>query len=406
MARTDADKLKNQIVVRQPSDFLPSIDSTKEYFIDGIIDMGNISIEVPATGIELKGYSFDTSKLISSADNYTMFTSPVGGSGNVLGASYAIEVTGTNSQVYDLKSATGFDAFEFSMVNYNDCTSLGVIDSYRQGLEVGTGRFWGTPTLTLEGTWLGGYRITTSIVRGLDPAMNAPLFQAGGGFTMESRFLTDINIDLGATASLLDFSNSNFPNPSTLQLHGTIISRNGVIDAEDTTIVPNITNKELASEFLSNQGLPNTFVGGMNEVTVEIETVINTAWVYEFLDGTWTSSDLQHFDSPANGQLRHLGNNPREYKIQGDLTIDWPANNELDVRIRKFNSSSSTFETVYIQRRQVNNIVGGRDVAFYTLLTNVILDQNDYIFLEVANIDGTQNVTVENGGFIQVETRG
>ena len=40
-----------------------------------------------------------------------MFTSPIGGSGNVLGQDYAVEVTGSNSQVYDLVSATGNDAF-------------------------------------------------------------------------------------------------------------------------------------------------------------------------------------------------------------------------------------------------------------------------------------------------------
>jgi hypothetical protein len=53
------------------------------------------------------------------------------------------------------------------------------------------------------------------------------------------------------------------------------------------------------------------------------------------------------------------------------------------------------FVDIFIQIRQVNNIVGGRDVAFYTILSNVILDKNDYIYLEVANIDGTGDVTLE-----------
>ena len=63
----------NIVIVRKASD-LTNIDSSKEYFLDGIIDMGTQSIEVPATGMTLRGYSFDLSGLTSSEDNYTMFT--------------------------------------------------------------------------------------------------------------------------------------------------------------------------------------------------------------------------------------------------------------------------------------------------------------------------------------------
>ena len=29
--------------------------------------------------------------------------------------------------------------------------------------------------------------------------------------------------------------------------------------------------------------------------------------------GTWASSDLQHFDSPASNELRHLGEDPKDF---------------------------------------------------------------------------------------------
>ena len=63
------------------------IDSTKEYFLDGIIDMGTTQITVPTTGMTIRGYSFDLSGLTSSEDNYTMFISEsiAIGSGNLLG---------------------------------------------------------------------------------------------------------------------------------------------------------------------------------------------------------------------------------------------------------------------------------------------------------------------------------
>ena len=140
---------ENRIIVTQASDLSGMLDSTKQYFIDGVIDMGSQSIEVPQGGLTLSGYSFDLSKLTSSEAAYTMFTSPVGGSGNLLGMDYAIEATGVGSQVYDLVSDTGFNAFEFTRINYNNCSSLGSIDNYRQGLEIGTGRFGGKPELTL-----------------------------------------------------------------------------------------------------------------------------------------------------------------------------------------------------------------------------------------------------------------
>ena len=154
--------IQNSIVVNQSnvSTTLGGvIDSTKQYFIDGIVDLGTTQITVPPTGITLKGYSFDISGLTSSEDNYTMFISEsiAIGSGNVLGSDYLVSVTGAASKVYELYDATGFNAFEFQRVNYNDCTSLGDIYDYRQGLEDGTGRFGGSPSLTLHGLWRGWF---------------------------------------------------------------------------------------------------------------------------------------------------------------------------------------------------------------------------------------------------------
>jgi len=357
------------------------IDSTKEYFLDGIIDIGATQITIPAGGIEIAGFSFNISGLTSSEDNYTMFISDVGGSGDVLGTNYLIEVSGVNSQVYDLVDVDGFHAFECQIINYNNCTSLGEITDYRQGLEIGTGRFGGSPSLTMSGTWLGGFRVTTSIVRSLDPAMTDPLFKTGAGLSINSRFLTDINIDLPTLAAFADFAPVNFVNPSTFQIQSALFTRNGVSDATDTNICPNITESDLQSSWVDNIGLTNTFVGGTLTVTSETTTVIGSSGVFETLLATWTVSDEQHFDVPASGQLRHLGDNPREFVFIGDFTVDSNPNNELTIRLKKWDDSAASFVTVFDQTRQVNSLVGGRDVAFFTIFTNVTLDRNDYIFL-------------------------
>ena len=238
--------LQNRIVVTQDNVATTlggTIDSTKQYFLDGIIDMGTTQITVPPTGMTIIGLSFDISGLISSENSYTMFVSEsiAIGSGNLLGADYFVSVTGAGSKVYELYDATGFNAFEFQRINYNDCTSLGDIYDYRQGLESGTGRFGGSPSLTLHGIWLGGFRITTSIVRGLSSAMTEPLFKAGTLFQMNSRFLTDINCDLPALAPFCDFIPADFPNESTVQFKGVIMTRDGVSNSGDTNITPNLS---------------------------------------------------------------------------------------------------------------------------------------------------------------------
>lgn len=396
-------EINTTVIVRQASDF-GVIDSSKVYLIDGVIDMGTTSIEIPSGGISIIGFTFDVSKLISSAAGYTMFTSPIGGSGNVIGMDYAIEVTGTTSQVYDLVGDTGFEAFEFSRINYNDCTSLGTIDTYRQGLESGTGRFGGTPELTLEGTWVGGYFIDTSIVRGLTDGAYS-LYKAGVSFSMASRFRSNQNLDLNANVAFFDFSPSNFVNPSTVQLEGCLVTRNSVQDATDTTIIPNMPVGDIVSNFMGNIGLPNTFVGGMLNITTEVATTIGSSSTFFDLAGTWAASDLQHFDSPSNGQLRHLGTTPREYKLTADLTVESNTNNEIAIRVRKWDDSAASFIDVFTQTRQVNALVGTRDVAFFTLRIGLTLDQNDYIFLQVANNSAANDATVETDSFYTIEER-
>jgi len=398
--------LVNQIIVTQANveDTLGGvIDSTKEYFIDGVIDMGLTQITVPPTGMTLKGYSFDISGLTSSEDNYTMFISEsiVIGSGNLLGVDYFIEVTGTSSKVYELYDATGFNAFEFSRVNYIDCTSLGDIYDYRQGLESGTGRFGGSPSICLHGLWRGGYRTSTSITRSMSDTTTEPLFKAGTLFQMNSRFLTDMNVDLGDLQPLLDFSDINFPNSSTLELRDVILTRNSLIVPNDANITPNIEASNLSCSWKGNNGVPNTFVGAIATVTTEVLTTLSFN-VPSVLNGTITTSDLQHFDSPANGQLRHLGSNPREYTINFDFVLEGGQNDDYRIELVKNDGVDSV---IHQQTRVINNLSGGRDVAYFTGLANAILNKDEYLFWQVTNLSDGSNCTLELDSSWSVEER-
>jgi len=386
-----------------------TIDSTKIYFLDGIIDMGSTQITVPATGISIKGDSFDISGLISSQNNYTMFISATvggdgGGSGNVLGADYFISILGAGSKVYEIYDDTGFNAFEFARINYIDCTDLGDIYNYRQGLEEGTGRFGGSPSLTLHGLWRGGYRITTSIVRGLSGMMTKPLFKEGLIFQMNSRFLTDINCDLPTLAPFCDFKTFNFPNPSTVQLKGAIFTRDDAFNPSDTNILPNLTASDLACDWDNNVGIPNTFVGGALNNETEVQTVIVNQGEAVDLNGTFATIDLQHFDSPANGRLRHIGINPREFIVNWDFLIDGKDNDNYELFLIKIDTQANV-TVEYAQVRTVNNFQGGRDVGIWSGQTSVILNQNDIVFWQIANLLDNDNCTLEQDSSWSVKER-
>ena len=392
--------LNNQIIVRQASDF-GTIDSTKEYFIDGIVDMASISINVPAGGINIVGYNFNLSKLISSSNSYTLIT----GGGDVIIHDIGIEITGTSSKVYGITGVSGFEAVELSMVNFNNCSSCGVIDNYRQGLYNGCGWFGGSPNLELKGAWLGGFRLSTCIVRSLSSGMTGALFEAGLAFTMQSRFLTDINCDLPVNASLLSFAPSNFPNSSTVQLKNTIVTRNGVINPLDSNLTPNLPASSLSSDFVDNLGLVNTLFGSKTTCTVESTTSIITINVFETLGGTFTPSELVHFDSPNNGELRHISNQPRDYLMFGDLHLTGSSGDLINIRIiKKF--ANATTATAFQQGRVVQPVTGASpDFVEFNIAANVTLDFNDSVYMEVSNASGTDNVTLTLGSYLFLTNR-
>ena len=377
------------------------IDSTKDYFIDGTITITGVEIEVPVGGLTMTGYGNDLSMLICTDDNCTVFKSPVGGSGSVLQSGISIEVSGANSKVYELVSSAGFSVFAANNVAWQNCTSLGSLDNYLQGLETRTTRTGGQPELELIGAWGRGYAVRTSTVFNLTDGTYS-IYKAGLAFVMQSRFSSDVNLTLPTGASFFDFSDTNFPNSSTLDIRDTIITRNGLIVPNDALLTPNISASNLSCSWKGNNGLPNTFVGAIATITTEIETVISAVDTPAVLLGTVTTSDLQHFDSPANGQLRHLGSNPREYTVNFDFVLDGASNAEYKIELVKDDGATSV---VYQQTRVINNLQGGRDVAYYSGLANIVLNKDEFVYWQVTNLTSGSNCTLENDGSWSVEER-
>ena len=140
-------------------------------------------------------------------------------------------------------------------------------------------------------------------------------------------------------------------------------------------------------------------------VTAEVLTTIVSDGVYVDLAGPFTTDTLAHFDSPSNGQLRHLGDSPREYQIGGQFVIEGTANDVVAIKAVVFRSATTSFEDAKIQRRVVNALQGGRNIAYYVYFDNITLNINDYVKIQVANMSDTTDVTAELDSFFTVEAR-
>jgi len=399
------DNYNGLIIVRHPIQ-LQNPRSDVVYFIDGVIDFTGTgySITVPVDGLTIEGHGVNISRLKCSDNNYDLFVSPPGGSGDLFTSKLTVEVTGANSRVLALTDSDGFHAVECERINYQSCTSLGYLDGYRQALEINTGRFGGTPELELIGNWIGGYRISTSILRAISDI--TALFKAGTGFVFNGRFITDINADMPTNGALFDFSELNVANNESLIIDGAFVTRNGVLNASDTSLYPNIDHKSNKSNWGNNTGMPNTkkYIKGV--CTVEAVTALSGQVVGTYLPlaGTLTvSADEQvQFSSPQNGWFRlETGNGL--YGFGGTVQVKGTAGDLVDVRVTKSIDDGVSFSIVinHIQH-EIPNFSGPNDFATYSINFNSELKDGDIVRLEVENNTAARDVTMLSDSFFIV----
>ena len=176
-------------------------------------------------------------------------------------------------------------------------------------------------------------------------------------------------------------------------------------NTDDVNYFTGIGHADLDAEFRNNKGLSNTFVGGKLSLTTEIATTIVTINTPVLLAGTYTASTLEHFDVPASGQLRHIGDDPRDYRVSVYVQVEGTAADDITVHLMKYDASAATASIIDSKTRQILNLTGANDYADFSMLDFVILDINDYIYLEVENNTGTGNVTASLTSTITVEER-
>lgn len=382
----DDQVLSLRVVVKDESQ-LQDIDSTKEYFIDGEVEITQ-PIVVPSGGILLNGYGASLSRLKSTTNNLTMFTSPVGGSGDVNAQKITIEVSGTGSRVFAITADTGLEAAEFTDVNFENCTSRGYIDGYRQGLESNIALFGGTPTLEFRGTWLGGFRIDTLIARGLINS-NYSLYTSDASQVFNTRFGGNPNIELPSNVKAFTFIAGNFAQDGLLQISGANFQGTG-------TVFGGIDHTNTRVKVKDSVGVTSTYVGGFWNLTTQTATTFSASNTYTKSLGTTTYGNLVWFtNGGGNNTLTDnttVGIDTKVYFI-GSFTGGNAV--EYGIKIRQWDDSATQYIDLAETFFTTNGGGAGNRAENVAMCTSYFsMSKNDRIEMWVKNSTGTSSLTM------------
>lgn len=394
----------SMVIVKSAADLSGTLDSTKHYMIDGEIDMGNISIEVPEGGLSISGLNGgrDTSVLYSSENNYTMFTSPSGSySGDFLCKSMTMYVTGTNSKLFDLDNDNNNGSFEVSGVNFGGfgsvyCTELGELTSYRQFF-INFGGFYNVKDgLTFNGDW-SGLVITDSNALGSDAYT---LIKEGTALEFSGSIRSNANFgatsgSLNSSSVFMDFDEGNILSKGGLSL---INFRTSVDDA-----LPNIASSSSYVRFRNCDGIRNTYVGGQWYISSTATTTISTVSVPVKIEGNTTYSDLQWFTQTTDNALIYDGDQLIEIEVKGNLSFTGTNGDVINIYVRQWDDSASSYIDLSETAGSTFNSSGRAEgVAFNAIGA---LSNNDRVEIWVENDTAARNVTAQLNGYVVVSER-
>lgn len=382
------------ILVEEPSDLSGDLRSDAVYRVSGTIDMGSQQIVVPEGGLSISGPNGgrDVAVLLSSEENYTMFVSPDGGySGNVVMDNMSVQVDGSGSQVFDLDNQGNSGAFECTVVNFNFCTSLGSLSEYRQMLMSNVGFIFIQDGFTFNEAWTG-IAVTTTILLASSPFT---LFSAGSNFTV-GNVRSDINANLISSSGVIfDFSESNVLTDGGFSL-------TNVRTTADNPI-PNISGSSVRSRFKDCLGFRNTYVGGQWMITAESVTSIPAANTLVQIAGTTSYSDLQWFSGDNSNEFVYESEQMIECEVKCVLSLSGGSNDQMNVVIRQYDDSSSTYIDLSSSGPVTLNS-GGRAEGVATF-AYASLNEGDRIEVWIENLTDDSDVTALNGGLVAITER-
>ncbi|MGB1215969.1 MAG: hypothetical protein ACPG4X_21560 [Pikeienuella sp.] len=384
--------LQNTIFVTDPDQLL-DIDSTKNYMIDGVIDLGARSITIPEGGLSISGLNGarDTSKLITSEDNHTLFVTGTY-SGGIVMESLTITVDGTGSKVFDIDNAENSGAIDITGVNFTGCTSLGELTDYRQIFFDGCGFINIGDGLTFNGTW-NGLVATNSIAIG---SSDFTMFSEGVGLTFSGSIRADMNfLNVTAGSTFMDFAESDIVPDAGVLLNG---FRTAATDS-----LPNLPSSSTKVRYSRCTGIRDTYVGGQWTITTPAATSIAASNTKYKAAGGVTYTDLQWFTSGGDNAMTYDSSEDIEVEIKAVLTLSGTNNDQANVCIRQYDASAAGYVDLSSSGAATLNASGRAEgVAVFGYAT---LNEGDRLELWIENLTGARDITVQSGGLFGVVER-
>lgn len=245
----------NEVVIRSKVDLVNKVLSpATTYIIDGTLTLlTGEYIQVPAGGLTIAGYGFDVSQINKNVAGQSIFTSPVGNSGNFV--SRDMQYMSGLGSVFNITDSDGSHAIELNDVNFQSCSSLGIIKGYRQFTGTTCGFYSCKDGFQLSGNWTG-FKLTNSNVLNFN---TGTFIKKDTNTLFSNRLYLDLNLSFQTGAKLSDFSESNFSSDELFQINNTLLKVNNIIDDVNTTsVLPNITANNPKSRWTNSLGLKLT----------------------------------------------------------------------------------------------------------------------------------------------------
>jgi hypothetical protein len=263
----------NERVIRSKKDLVGRVlNPLITYVIDGSIVLAtNEYIEIPIGGLTITGYGFDISQINKNVAGQSIFTSPVGGSGNLI--TKDMQYNSGLGSVFDIQDSDGSHAIEMNDVNFIGCASIGKLKGYRQFTGTTCGIYNCSNGFQVSGNW-SGFKLTNSNV--INFLSGGTLIRKDVDTLFSNRLYLDVNFSCQTGAKICDFLDSNFASNKLLQVVNCLVKVNGVIDSATTAATfPNITPFSEKSYFTNNIGIKNSFNEPYGLKTTNLSTYAN-----------------------------------------------------------------------------------------------------------------------------------
>ena len=388
-----------EIVVSDPLDLTGDLNSDVVYLLDGVIDMGAVSIVVPETGLNIAGIGSRVAGLVTSEASHTLFVVPSGSfSGFLMMSDMFIRVDGVGSQVFDLDNQGNQGDIETANFNFLRCTSLGEVANYQQvSFITGFALLSSDDGLTLSGTMDGGIAVFSAIVTDGGTPFPGTILKAGTLLTIAGSVRSDMNaLGIADTAAICDFAPANILANAGFQMTGVRV--NHLADA-----FPNMPPSSVKAIYSLCTGTQNTYRGGEWHCSTSVETVIAAANTPVKVAGATTYRDLHHTTGAVSNALTYIGTDEISIIINATVSFTGTTNNVINVLMRLWDDSASAYVDISESGGATLN-AGGRaeDVA---LVGTVHWNTNDRIELWVENQTAAQNVTMAINGQVIASER-